>query len=282
MMVRLPVLIVAIVLAAGLGFGLSQWTDRAPAAAATNSAPPADAAGPPPRAADGRPDLSGVWQAESLPRDVAMKFIPGGVDGAQTLGEDVPGPHFVNVMFDMKPDEVALTPQASAIFAQRGATLGRDMPSSFCLPNGVPAMDAALVPHKIVQTPSLVLILYEEMTMFRQIFTDGRPLPESPEPSFLGHSVGRWDGDVLVVDAIGFRDNGWLDAMGHPHSGAMRVTQRFHRRTFGTMDVQVTVDDAANYVRPFTYTFTKRLRPKDEIIEAVCENEKFQAQLKAR
>ena len=117
--------------------------------------------------------------------------------------------------------------------------------------------------------------------MFRQIFTDARSLPANPEPAFLGHSVGRWDGDVLVVEANGFRDNGWLDAFGHPHSSALRLTERFHRRDVGTMEVQVTVNDSKTYDKPFTYSFIKRLMP-DELIESVCENEKDRVRLNAQ
>ena len=288
MSIRLPIVMIVTVLAAGTGYALSEWMDR-PAAAAPVTAgatPDGDASAsrdaPAPRDASGRPDLSGVWQAESMPREEAMKVLPDGVDGAQTLGEDRPGRQFLNVAWDLKPDEVAMAPHAAAIFQQRGASASRDLPSSFCRPLGVPLMDAALFPHRIVQTPALVAILYEEGTMFRQIFTDGRSLPADPEPAFLGHSIGRWDGDVLVVEAIGFRDNGWLDASGHPHSGAMRLTQRFHRRNVGTMDVRVTVDDPKNYNKPFTYSFIQRLLADNVMFESVCENEKDRARLDAQ
>ena len=124
--------------------------------------------------------------------------------------------------------------------------------------------------------------MYEQLTIFRQIFIDGRSLPADPDPAFLGHSIGRWEGDVLVVEANGFRDNGWLDGQGHPHSSAMRLTERFQRRTVGTMDVRVTVDDPKTYDKPFTYSFTKRLLPDTALIESVCENEKDRAHMNAQ
>jgi hypothetical protein len=282
MSIRLPLVMIVTVLAAGAGYAMSKWMDRPAAAAPVTTGATLDRDAPAPRDASGRPDLSGVWQAESLPREEAMKILPDGVDGAQTLGEDRPGKQFLNVAWDLKPDEVAMAPHAAAIFQQRGASASRDLPSSFCLPLGVPLMDAALFPHRIVQTPALVAILYEEGTMFRQIFTDGRSLPADPEPAFLGHSIGRWDGDVLVVEAIGFRDNGWLDASGHPHSSAMRLTERFHRRNVGTMEVSVTVDDSKNYNKPFTYSFIQRLMADNVMFESVCENEKDRVRLDAQ
>jgi hypothetical protein len=280
--------IVVLLIAVGVafGYGLGRWGkqpgEAAPPNANGSSTAVVDLNAPAPRGADGKPDLSGIWQAESLPRDIAIKINPNGVEGAQTLGESVPGRHFMSVMWDLKPDEVTMLPAAAEVFKSRGATLGRDIPSSFCLPLGVPLMDGAVFPHKIVQTPELVVILYEELTMFRQIFTDGRPLPEDPEPAFTGHSIGKWEGDVLVIEANGFRDGGWLDASGHPHSSAMRLTERFHRRNVGTLEVQVTVDDPKTYNKPFTYSFINRLMPGEKLYENICENEKFRPWLDAQ
>jgi hypothetical protein len=279
MSLRPLVLLIVIVLALGAGYLLgtsrNQPAADAPQAAA---ATPLDLRAAAPRDAQGKPDLSGVWQAESLPREVAKKLLPDGVDGAQTLGEDVPAKHFMNVMWDLKPDEVVMTPEALEIFKQRGASFSRDLPSSFCLPLGIPMVDTALFPRKVVQTPGLVLILYDELSMHRQIFTDGRALPADPNPAYQGHSVGRWEGDTLVVDVAGFKDNGWLDAMGHPYTSDMRVTERFTRREVGTMEVQVTVTDPKVYTSgPFTFSFTQRLLPNVELSESICENEKFRA-----
>ena len=282
MSIRLPIVMIVTVLAAGAGYVLSKSMDRPAGAAPVTAGATLDLNAPAPRDASGRPDLSGVWHAESMPREEAIKFNPAGVDGAQTIGEPVSARHFMNAMWDLKPDEITMKPEAAALFQKRAASISRDIPSSFCLPLGVPLMDAGPFPYKFVQTPALVTILYEEPTMFRQIFTDGRPLPADPEPAFLGHSIGRWDGDVLVVEANGFRDNGWLDAFGHPHSSAMRLTQRFHRRNVGTLEVRVTVDDPKTYDKPFTYAFISRLMPNGELIESICENEKDRARLDAQ
>ena len=118
-------------------------------------------------------------------------------------------------------------------------------------------------------------MLYEQNTNFRQIFMDGRKFPEDPQPSWLGYSIGKWDGDALVVDTIGVTDRSWLDAFGHPHSEAMHVTERFHRRDFGHMELQITVDDPKTYTRPFTIKLNLLLLPDTDLIESFCpENEK--------
>jgi hypothetical protein len=235
-----------------------------------------------PRTADGKPDLSGVWQPEPAPLEELLKFIPDGVDGAQTLGEPQPSRYFMNILSDFKPDEIVMTPAAEAVFKQRADTFGKDLPTSHCLPFGVPIVDAALIPRKIVQLPRLILMLYEEPTAFRQIYLDGRKLPVDPEPAFYGYSVGRWEGDWLVVDVMGFKDDGWLDAFGHPHSATMRVTERFRRRDFGTLETRITVDDPKIYNKPFTFTFNQRLLPDTDLLETFCENEKDRPHLDAK
>jgi hypothetical protein len=130
-----------------------------------------------------------------------------------------------------------------------------------------------------VQTPGLVVILYESMTLFRQIFMDGRELPKEPQPTWLGYSIGRWDGDTLVVHSAGFNDKTWLDGSGHPHSEAMHLVERFRRRDIGHMDIEITIDDPKAYTKPLTYTQSQRLLPDTDLIEYIC-NENFQTPLK--
>jgi hypothetical protein len=126
----------------------------------------------------------------------------------------------------------------------------------------------------------VIAMLYEQDTSFRQIFIDGRKLPADLQPAWLGYSVGKWDGDTLVVDTAGFNDRSWLDAFGHPHSESMRVTERFHRRDFGHMEVQITVDDPTMYTKPFTIKINQRLLPDTDLIESFClENEKDRAHI---
>ena len=227
---------------------------------------------PPPRTANGKPDLSGVWEAEPAPREVLTRLLP---DGVNLLGEADPTRYFFNILADFKPEEAPLQPASRALFLEHVAGRGKDAPFSHCLPMGVPLADIGPGPYKIIQTPGLVIILYELDGSFRQIYTDGRKLPADPQPSWMGYSIGRWDGDTLVVDSNGFNDRAWLDGFGHPHSEALRVTERFHRSDSGHMDVQITIDDPQSYTKPFTIKSTHQLLPDTDILESVCaENEK--------
>src|SRR5262245_37993095 len=264
---RIHGLLMAAALAAGSVCVRAQWLNHPTAKAPRTKDGKVNLKGPVPRL-NGKPDLSGIWQAEPAP---SSEWPPDSLNGAQALGESAPSRYFVNVLADYKPGEIVMTPAAEAMFKQRGASFGKDIPSTHCLPLGVPFMDTAVYPHKIVHTAGMILVLYEEMSHFRQIYLDGRKLPVDPEPAYVGYSVGRWEGDTLVVDAIGFKDNGWLDAFGHPHSGAMKVTERFRRRDYGSMEVQVTVDDPRTYSRPFSFTFIKRLLPDTDLLETFCE-----------
>jgi len=217
-----------------------------------------DLAAPAPRAADGRPDLSGVW--ESAPE------------------------YFYNLANDLKPDEVILRPWARALQAEREGKLHQDDPLSGCMPPGVPRIDMSTpdAPHpfKIVQTPKLVALLYETSTnsTFRQVFLDGRPLPTDPQPTWLGYSIGRWEGDTLIVDTLGFNGLSWTDtAKGHPQTEAAHVTERFNRRSFGNLEIEITIDDPNAYVKPWSAKVPVHLLPDTDLIETYCENEKDQA-----
>ena len=225
-----------------------------------------------PRAADGRPDLSGVWQTVSAPPDELERLIPGGVNGA---GEDGPSQYFLNILADFKPEEAPIRPDAAASYRKRYQNFAKESPLSHCLPTGVLMAETAPAPYKIVQLPGLTLMLYERDTNFRQVYTDGRQLPDDPQPDWLGYSVGKWDGDSLVVDTVGFNDRSWLDARGHTHSEALHLTERFRRLDFGHMEVQVTIDDPKTYTRPFNVKLRQRLLPDSDVLESFCaENER--------
>ncbi len=220
---------------------------------------------------NGKPDFSGVWQAEGGPIPDLMRLLPGGQNG---LGEDIPSKYFLSVLADFKSDDDALQPSAprrpNAVFNPR-----RDDPGLNCFPSGMPMADLLPAPFKIVQSPRLMMMLYEAGTTFRQIFVDGRQHPADPQPTWMGYSIGRWEGDSLVVDTIGFNDRGWLDAIGHIHSDALHVVERFQRRDFGHMNLEMTLDDPKTFVRPITFTFGVRLLPDTDLLESYCsENEK--------
>ena len=242
----------------------SQWLDHPTKDLPRTADGKPDLSATVPRAAGGKPDLSGVWQPMRDPTDPA-----GGVEGIQ-------GPRYlVDIMRDLKPDEVSFQPWAAELYKRRNDNSRRDNPMIRCLPPGVPRLDAYTHPYKIVQTSDLIVILYESFTMFRQIFLDGRELPKDPQPSWMGYSTGRWDGDVLVVESSGFTDQSWLDGSGHPHSDAMHVTERFRRRDLGHMEVEVVIDDPKAYTKPIHYVQPQVLLADTDLIEYICtENAK--------
>jgi hypothetical protein len=230
-------------------------------------------AAPAPRAANGKPDLSGVWQVEPTPIEELTRLF-GNVRALDVPGDDAlaVNKYIINMLADFKPEEAPLRPESADLLRERR---GKNTPLARCLPIGVPADDLLVGPFKVIQTPALTLMLNEYENTIRQIYTDGRKPPADPEPLWLGYSVGKWEGSTLVVDTVGFNDKGWLDASGHPHSEALRVVERFRRRDFGHLDVQVTIDDPKMYTKPFSIKFTERLLPDSDILEDFCaENEK--------
>jgi hypothetical protein len=233
-----------------------------------------------PRTSNGKPDLTGVWLAEPASIEELMRMAPGGVSA---LGEGLPSKYFVNILADFKPEDAPLLPAAAESYRQHLQSAGKDFQTSRCLPAGVPAANLLPIPFKLIQTPQQIVLLYEADTTFRQIFTDGRKLPDDPQPSWLGYSVGRWEGDWMVVDSAGFNDKAWLDAFGHIHSDALRVTERFHRRDFGHMQAEVRLDDPKTFTKPVTVRFNLDLIPDTELLETFCpESEKDLAHLPAK
>jgi len=226
-----------------------------------------------PRASNGKPDLSGVWEAESgQPAENARLF------GANFAAFDVPGDepskftkYSLNIFADLK--EVPFQPEALAALKK-----SPQPPAPFCLPMGVPWADFFnFAPFKIIQTPGVIAVVYEADNTHRQIYMDGRKLPADDhlQPSWLGYSVGEWQGDTLVVTSAGFNDKSKLDLFGHPHSEAMRVTERFHRRDFGHMDLEIKIEDPKTYTQPISIKVTELLIPDSDVLETICgENEK--------
>ena len=174
-----------------------------------------------------------------------------------------------------------MRPEAAALQRMRESHIDT-RPGTNCLPQGIPLGNLFPWVEKFVQTPGLIVVMLEsDGGAGRQIYTDGRKLPEDPFPSWLGYSVGKWDGDTLVVETNGLNDKAWLDAIGHPRSEDMRMTERFHRRDFGHLDVEYTFDDPKNYTRPFTIKATEVLQADSDILEYFCaESEKDRTHLK--
>jgi hypothetical protein len=201
---------------------------------------------PAPRTADGKPDLSGVWRFHKS--------------------------YLLNAAPDLKPQDIQ--PWAATVYKKSADNYRNDTDGINCLPPGPKTATSVGPPVKIVQTPGLVILLYEYQTLFRQVFTDSRELPKDPNPTWMGYSVGHWEGDTLVVTTTGFNDRTSLDLGGHPHSEALRMTERFHRRDSGHMDLQVTLEDPLAYNRSWTLPVDLDLMPDGELIEYICENEK--------
>jgi len=245
MTVRARFLVVAQVLIAGWSAtpALAQWLDiPTPGMPRTADGKP-NLTAPAPRTADGKPDLSGMWA----------------IDG---LG------------FATNITTTEMLPWAQKVAKARTETYGRDDPGVRCLPDGPRASISGLDPFRLIQTPTIAVILHEPGTS-RQIFTDGRALPKDPQPTWMGYSIGRWEGDTFVVETAGFNDKTWLDFSGHPHTEALRITERYRRTDFGHMRLSITFDDPKTYTKPFTIDVAVNFMPDSDLIESVClENEK--------
>jgi hypothetical protein len=195
---------------------------------------------PAPKLANGTPDLSGVWNGGGPVGDLAQGLAKG--------------------------ETIPLLPAAKTLMESRQS---KDDPEANCLPTGVPRI--APYPWRIVQTPTHIFFLFEgNIHSYRQIFINGKH-PDDPDPTWYGHSTGRWEGDTLVVDTVGFNDKFWFDFRGHPHTEKLHTIERYTRKDYGTLVNQVTIDDPGAYARPFTLTFTARLRPNEELLEYICQ-----------
>jgi hypothetical protein len=231
---------------------------------------------PAPRTADGKPDLSGVWMHERNSLAEMKRLFGENVGATNVPGMEVEtvSKYAVNILVDFKPEESPMRPEAAEIFRRRATGLEE---RGTCLPVGVPLGSLLSEPFKIIQSPRLMAVLFEDT--HRQIYTDGRVLPtEFAQPSWLGYSTGKWDGDTLVVETAGFNDKTWLDVIGHPHSEALRITERYRRRDFGHLNAEMTFDDPKMYTRPFTIKVSYELQANSDIFEYFCdENEKDSA-----
>jgi hypothetical protein len=236
---------------------------------------------PAPRWVDGKPDLSGVWENIGWREGAIASGIIVGVGGAPSTRsatdrrERAPS---IAAFFDvgtMVPGGLPYQPWAKELRDMRARDNAKDNPDAHCLPMGNMQLHLHPEPRKIIQSRHEIVVLYEGNAGVRQIFTDGRALPTNdPQPWWFGYSVGRWEGDTLVVQTSHFRDGGWLDVNGSPLTGAGRMTERITRVNMGTLKLELTVDDPKAYTRPWTVTFNQRLMPDDELIEFICqENE---------
>ena len=252
----------------------AQWLDhRDPRIPRTKDGKP-NLSAPAPRM-NGKPDLTGLWQAERTPESEYHAVL--GKDTAQTDFSDITK-HALNVFWGLKPEDEPMRPEAAAIQKHRMASPW-EYPHARCVPGGIP-IALWVFTFKMIQTPQEIVQLSETADPPRQIYTDGRSLPRNPDPIWMGYSVGRWQGDTLVVETNGLNDQGWLDAFGHPRSEAMRITERYRRRDFGHMDLEIAFNDPTYYTRPFSIKAVLNLVPDSDLLEYVCnENERDLAHL---
>ena len=248
---------------------MAQWDTRLPPGVPRNEKGEPDLNGPVPRTSDEKPDLSGVWQGGG-------NTFGGGQAVAAELPPGPPVAGFRDVAQNIK-EGLPLKPEGVALLEERKKGNSKDNPEAHCLPMGIIQFHTQGAPRKFIQTPGLFVILYEASSGLRQIFTDGRALPNNdPQPWWYGYSVGKWEGDTLVVETTGLRDGGWLDIIGNPLSDAAKLTERFRRVSYGRMEIDITVEDAKLYTRPWTVRVNQRIMPDQELIEFIClENQRF-------
>ena len=262
----------------------AQWPNYATAGAPRTPDGKVILDAPAPKAPDGHPDLSGIWDLRG-PGGRGGPTGPGGPGGAKG-GPPKGGPppelppgtppnaSFKNVGSGFKEGLPMLQWAADLVKARR-AENSKDNPDAHCLPLGLMQLHMHPQPRKIIQSPGLIVMLYEAQGGVRQIFTDGRPLPKDVEPWWYGYSVGKWDGDTLVVETTGFREDVWLDIDGSPLTESGKMTERIRRLNYGTLQTDVTIEDPKVYTKPFTVRVTHRLLPDTDLIEFICsENDR--------
>ena len=226
-------------------------------------------AAPAPRTSEGKPDLAGIW---GLP-------CPRGI-GSTFCATEVAVPRVVGNIGEGLKDGLPYQPWAAELVKTTRENNRPNDPLTHCLPTGIVRLHVFPSFRKIVQVPGLLLILNELNASYRQIFTDGRPLPEDPNPSWNGYSSGKWEGDTLVVETAGFRDGLWLDTGGSPLTDAARITERFRRVNYGTLEIELTIDDPKAYTKPWTTKVTQVIAADTELLDYICrENEKDVAHL---
>ena len=247
----------------------AQWpAHQAPGVPRTADGKP-DLTAPAPRTADGKPDLSGIWMSR-----VGLEPNPPGRPPLASFGH-------AGIGFK---EGLPYQPWAAELQKKRASQFSKDNPDGLCLPESLLQLHLDPQPLKVVQTPAAIYIIYETNYGLRTIFTDGRSLPPQggPQPFWYGYSVGRWEGDTLVVETNNYRGDGWLDARGSPMTEAATVTERFRRINYGQLDIEFTLDDPKAYTRPFTVRIDQRLiTDGSELIEYIChENQQFLKKVK--
>ena len=266
---------------------LAQWPSYPNSSVPKTKDGKTDLKAPAPRTADGKPDLSGVWETAPCP-DCAPPVIDGlspppadgrgaapaqGRGGSGGRGRGLFRSAFANIGSTTPEGEAPYQPWAADLVKKRMADNSKDNPDAHCLPMGIMQLDSHPYPKKIIQTPAEVVMIYEGSgTTVREVFLDGRALPKKDdvEPWWNGYSVGRWEGDTLVIETSGFMDGGWLDVRGSPLTSAATLTERIRRLNYGYLEIKVTIDDPKAYTKPFVAEVYSRIMPTVQLSEFVC------------
>ena len=236
-----------VIAGAGTGIAEAQWEPYPWKNMPRTADGKVDLNAPTRKAIDGKPDLSGFYMPGQ-----AVRYL-------------------LDLASDYKPEDIPLQPWAAALYKERIENNGKDHPGVRCLPSGIP--EKLNIPDglKVVQTPDLIVFLYESRTIYRQVFLDGRPLPKNPQPTWMGYSGGHWEGDTLVVETIGQNGKTWLDMKGLPGTESLKVIERYSRPNIGRVNIDVTIDDPKAYTKPWTVKLSWRLVPDTDLIESICE-----------
>lgn len=253
--------LIALLLAAGVSV-TAQWLNYPTRGVPRTLDGKPDLTAPAPRGPDGKPDFSGIWQLQARPC------------GPEGCGDYPAAAEFLNFGAAL-PGGLPYQPWAATLVKERTAQLGRDDPVGFCKPAGALRILTFPPYRKFLQLPDLFVILSERDVTYRQIFMDGRQLPDDPTPTPNGYSIGRWDGDALVVTSQGFRDGTWIDRNGSPMSDVAKLTERFRRVNYGRVEIDVTVDDSKVYTKPWTVTLVQQIVLDTELLDYHCtDNER--------
>lgn len=229
----------------------------------------ANLSAPAPRTPDGKPDLSGIWLTDN------GNCGPNRDPESLVCGSELPMSRYGINMGATTPGGLPYQPWLAALVKERTANNAKDDPHVRCLPDMF--LRAYGLPHllKFVQTPGLLLMLNEVNAGYRQVFTDGRPFPADPVPSWQGYSSAMWSGDTLEINSVGFRDDLWIDWNGSMITESAKVRERITRPDYGHLQIEVTVDDPKAYTKPWTVTLRQRLALNTELVDEIClENEK--------
>ena len=253
--------IAAVALAACPALASAQWLDyRTPGIPRVASGAP-DLSAPAPRTPDGKPDFSGMWFANVPAKDYCRE--------ADCIQEERMAREQINLGIKLEGG-LPYTEWSKAQMVERGANGGREDPHTYCKPPNFPRAWTLPQYIKIVQTPGLMVMLHEFNAAYREVFLDGRPLPEDPNPTWNGYSTGHWDGDTLVIETNGIRDDMWLDIQGSPVTESARVTERLTRVNFGIMRVEIAVNDPKAYTRPWSVTIEMAVQVDTTMLEEIC------------